>query len=68
VAVDRAGNVYVADVRNRRIQRFGPDGRYLESFGQGVLKQPTYVAVDARCSAYVSDYRRVVVFRAEGAC
>lgn len=68
VAVDRAGNVYVADTRNRRIQRFGPDGRYLESFGRSVLKQPTYVAVDSRCSAYVSDYRRVVVFRAETGC
>jgi DNA-binding beta-propeller fold protein YncE len=68
VAVDPGGNVYVADTRNRRVQRFAPDGRYLESFGRGVLKQPTYVAVDSRCRAYVSDYRRVVVFRAEAGC
>ncbi len=47
----------MADVVNHRIQRFAPDGRYLESFGRGVLRQPTYVAVDSHCRAYVADYR-----------
>lgn len=68
LAVDRLGDVYVADVKNRRVQRFAPDGRFLESFGHGALQQPTYVAVDGRCRAYVADYRRVVVFRAESGC
>ena len=68
LAVDRSGNLYVADTVNRRIQRFAPDGRFLESFGGGLLLQPTYVAVDSTCRAYVADYRRVVVFRAESGC
>jgi DNA-binding beta-propeller fold protein YncE len=29
IAVDSAGNVYVADSRNNRIQKFGPDGKAL---------------------------------------
>jgi DNA-binding beta-propeller fold protein YncE len=68
LAVDRSGNVYVADTVNRRIQRFAPDGRFLESFGGGILRQPTYVAVDSSCRAFVADYRRVVVFRADSGC
>jgi DNA-binding beta-propeller fold protein YncE len=68
VAVDQRGNVYVADVVNRRIQKLAPDGFFLEEFGRGVLKQPTYVAVDRSCRVYVSDYRRVVVFQSAAGC
>lgn len=68
VAVDRSGAVYVADTVNQRIVKLASDGRRLESFGAGVLSQPTYVAVDADCRVYVSDYRRVVVFAPDTAC
>jgi tripartite motif-containing protein 71 len=67
LATDRAGNVYVADTNNTRIQKFSPDGQFIASFGQGVLKQPLYVAVDSSCTVWVSDYRRVVKF-ADGGC
>ncbi|MDX6699714.1 MAG: tripartite motif-containing protein 71 [Solirubrobacteraceae bacterium] len=68
LAVDRSGNVYVADTVNGRIVELASDGRYLGSFGQGVLRQPTYVAVDSDCRVYVSDYRRVVVFAPDAPC
>jgi tripartite motif-containing protein 71 len=68
VGVDRAGNVYVADVVNRRIEKFGPDGRFVTQFGHGVLRQPTWVAVDGACRVYVADYRRVVVFADPAGC
>jgi hypothetical protein len=33
VAVDKEGNVYVLDTGNARIQKFGPDGKYLSTIG-----------------------------------
>lgn len=33
VAVDRRGNVFAADFYNNRVQKFGPDGTFLTSFG-----------------------------------
>jgi len=34
MTMDTEGNIYVADGRNYRIAVFGPDGRYLRSFGR----------------------------------
>lgn len=34
VAVDKAGNVYILDSANARVQEFGPDGRYLATIGR----------------------------------
>jgi sugar lactone lactonase YvrE len=34
VAVDRDGNVYILDTGNTRIQKFGPDGKFLASIGR----------------------------------
>lgn len=34
VAVDPAGNIYVLDTGNTRIQKFGPDGKYLATIGR----------------------------------
>ena len=37
VAVDSAGDVYVIDAGNHRIQKFGPDGGFLRAWGGGVV-------------------------------
>ena len=34
VAVDKAGNIYILDSGNARIQKFGPDGKYLATIGR----------------------------------
>ncbi len=34
VAVDAAGNIYVLDSANARVQKFGPDGKYLATIGR----------------------------------
>jgi sugar lactone lactonase YvrE len=34
VAVDKAGNIYVLDAANARVQKFGPDGKYLATIGR----------------------------------
>jgi DNA-binding beta-propeller fold protein YncE len=34
VAVDRGGNIYILDAANARIQKFGPDGKFLATIGR----------------------------------
>jgi DNA-binding beta-propeller fold protein YncE len=36
VAVDGNGDVYVVDSENHRVEKFGPDGKFLLMFGKGV--------------------------------
>jgi len=37
LAVDHAGDLYVVDYNNHRVQKFGPDGKFILMFGGGVL-------------------------------
>jgi hypothetical protein len=60
VAVDSAGNVYVVDSENNRVEMFDPNGRFLAKWGVrgvglGAFSQPTAVAVDCNGSVYVAD-------------
>ncbi|MCK7515021.1 MAG: hypothetical protein MZV70_70770 [Desulfobacterales bacterium] len=34
IAVDGAGNFYVLDTGNHRVQKFGPDAKYLATYGR----------------------------------
>jgi len=48
VAMDSQGNVYVADMGNKRIQKFTPDGEFLLAFGQDAeLAEPFDLVVRA---------------------
>lgn len=66
VAVDRSGQVYVADTGNNRIQAFSSNGGFLARFGHGggdgvagsgpgEFSGPYGVATDCRGGLYVSD-------------
>ncbi len=73
IAVDEAGNVYVADSGNHRIQVFDPGGQFItqwgnEGDGPGQFKEPWGIAVDAKGNVYVADTwnHRVQKFDAEG--
>ncbi len=68
VAVDAAGNLYIADTRNHRIRRVSAAGLIETVAGTGVsafngdgtaletqLSFPSYVAVDGSGSVYISD-------------
>lgn len=60
VAVDGAGNVYVADTDNYRIQKFDSAGGFLAKWGSngrgdGQFHAPYGVAVDASGNVYVAD-------------
>lgn len=73
IAVDGAGNVYVADFANARIQKFDSNGRFLMKWGSrgngdGQLNEPAGLAADASGNAYVTDFgnNRVLKFDANG--
>jgi|GEM_PF-369304 len=60
IAVDPAGNVYVADTNNSRIQKFGPDGKYLAhwpvpagSWNPGPYLEP-FLALDQAGNIYAT--------------
>jgi uncharacterized protein (TIGR03663 family) len=74
LAADAAGNLYVADTKNHRIQVFDPTGRPLRAFGSkgpgnGQLNEPCGVAVDPQGDVWVADTwnARVAHFSADGA-
>ncbi|MEN6342840.1 MAG: 6-bladed beta-propeller, partial [Methanospirillum sp.] len=68
IATDSAGNVYVADTDNNRIQKFTSDGTLLASLGVGRLINPYGVAVDTTNNVYVADTggHRIQKFRSDG--
>lgn len=60
VAADREGNIYVLDTGNTRIQKFGPDGRYLATIGRkgqgpGEFMMPDSLDIDKDGNLVVSD-------------
>ncbi len=69
IAVDGAGNVYVADAHNHRVQVFNINGQFLrkwssEGTADGQFKIPQGIAVDGAGNVYVADTHnhRVQVF------
>jgi uncharacterized protein (TIGR03663 family) len=73
LAVDGAGNVYVADSQNHRIQVFDADGGFLREWGgqgaePGRLNEPWGVAVSPEGEVAVADTwnHRIQVFDAQG--
>ncbi len=60
IVVDAAGNVYVADTYNSRIQKFDSDGNYLGQWGSGgavagQFNRPMGLAVDGAGNLYVAE-------------
>jgi uncharacterized protein (TIGR03437 family) len=73
LAVDGAGNVYIADLGNRRVRKVSPDGTIVTVAGGGDsagwpartvnLAGPRNVAVDRGGNLYVSDFAGHRVYR-----
>jgi DNA-binding beta-propeller fold protein YncE len=73
VAVDPAGNVYVADTGNNRVVRLDPSGNVIAEWGapggaDGLFRGPNGIGVDAAGSVYVLDgeNNRIQVFTENG--
>lgn len=60
IAFDGEGNLYVVNSGNNRIQVFAPDGRPIDSWGEGgdgpgEFREPWGVAIDGQGYIYVAD-------------
>jgi tripartite motif-containing protein 71 len=72
VAADAAGNIYVADAGNNRIEKFTSTGAFVAQWDSsgfsGPLSNPVGAATDAAGNVYVPSYfnNRVVKFRGDG--
>jgi sugar lactone lactonase YvrE len=73
IAFDAAGNIYVADAGNQRVQKFGPDRAFLTSWGSSGTADdqflcPAAVAVDGQGRVYVADqgWGKIKVFTSDG--
>ncbi len=72
LAVDKDGNLYVADTLNNRIEIFDADGQFVRAFGKagdgpGYFSRPKGVAIDGDGHIWVADgmQDRVQVFNQE---
>jgi DNA-binding beta-propeller fold protein YncE len=73
VALDAAGNLYVADTFNYRIQKFSTNGTFITQWGSlgtntGQFDAPTGIAVSSNGQMYVADSRnnRIQKFTSSG--
>jgi DNA-binding beta-propeller fold protein YncE len=73
VTTDSAGNVWVTDTANNRVQKFNSKGEYVSQFGSGgtgngQFSIPTGIAVDSSGNVWVSDCgnNRVQEFNSKG--
>lgn len=55
IAIDKDGNVYVVDQSNKRIQKFTPEGKWLNSWGQNLFNSPENILYHSKGSLYVTD-------------
>jgi len=71
IAIDAEGNLYVTDTGNKRVQKFTPDGQFLQAWGGGGIipgsfEEPVGIDIDAQGNIYVADTwnRRIQKFDA----
>src|SRR5713226_2097221 len=68
VAVDGAGNLFIADLGNNRVRQVSPDGTITTVPGTENLLAPRNVAIDAAGTLYISEFggHRVRRLRSDG--
>jgi DNA-binding beta-propeller fold protein YncE/4-amino-4-deoxy-L-arabinose transferase-like glycosyltransferase len=53
IAIDSAGNIFVADTSNRRVQKFSPNGTFVTQIGP--FDGPNGIAIDRAGNIYVAE-------------
>jgi uncharacterized protein (TIGR03437 family) len=68
IAIDSAGNLFIADTGNHRVRKVTPDGTIRTIAGDGALNTPMDVKVDAAGNVYIADTgnHRVRVIATDG--
>jgi LSD1 subclass zinc finger protein len=71
VAVDGSGNIYALGTFNDAVFKFTPEGKFVNRFGgdgdeRGQFRAPYAIAVDGQGRVYVSDFKGIQVFDADG--
>jgi DNA-binding beta-propeller fold protein YncE len=73
IVLDDAGNLYILDSGNDRIQKFSPEGKYIVTFGRkgqgpGEFNSPASLDIDTKGNLYISDRgnRRIEILTPEG--
>ncbi len=66
LAIDLAGNLYVADRGNRSIRKVDPQGNVTTLSGAGTFRGPDGVAVDRNGTVYVADTQDQCLWRING--
>jgi hypothetical protein len=73
IAMDSAGNIYILDSGNQRIQEFSPEGKYLATIGRkgqgpGEFTFPSSLDIDSKGYLYVldSNQRKLQILTPEG--
>jgi WD40 repeat protein len=66
IMMDEAGNVYILDSSNQRIQKFSPDGKYLATIGRkgqgpGEFNYRSSIDIDANGNLYVLESTRKII-------
>jgi len=71
VAMDGLGNIYALGTFNDAVFKFGPDGKFMNRFGEqgdepGQFTAPSSIAVDGQSRVYITDFKGVQVFSSDG--
>jgi len=71
LAVDGLGNIFLLSAFDSAIFKFTPEGKFVDKFSgegdePGQLRAPYAIAVDSQSRIYVSDFKGIQVFDAEG--
>jgi len=73
IAMDSAGNIYILDSGNQRIQKFSPEGKYVATIGRkgqgpGEFTSPSSLDIDSKGYLYVldSNQRKLQILTPEG--
>lgn len=73
VAVNGAGDLWVVDSAQGRLEEFGPEGKYIAKIGEagagtGQLKEPSGLAIDSKGNLWVADSgnNNILEFSPEG--
>lgn len=69
VSLDLAGNLFVTDSGNNRIEKFNSSGNYLTQFGNAQFHQPDGIGIDPAGNVFAVDvfHNRVLKFNGSGA-